>query len=871
MTPKQIIETAIARGIAVIAITDHNSIANVERALSVAEGHKDKIVVLPGIEITTAHGHVLAAYAPDRTKELQALVVRLDFQEDDQGAMHTRLPIEKVAELVAADGGLCIPTHIDREGTGFERKATYRDREAVIHSPDVVALEVDDIAHATWYEQHDTSDGHGERAQLLLGRETKLGKPQGSRLPKVRFSDAHQLPDIGRDRKTQAEKLTRVKMDTPSFEALRVAFHDPEARIRLEAELPPFYPRLLGVRFIDGFLDSQEVSFSPNLTCLIGGRGTGKSTALDAVRWSCSATASSDMIGKENWPQQVELCYEDEHGQRHWVTREAGRSAPYERVNGEQVEVNFSLEGYEQDRTGSIIRAYEKDPRQLLTFLDQFIDLAVIVSDLEETRFGLSENAKAVKPIEDTPKQLADARTASSQIKAKVDAVNKSNVKEALDWRRRLLAEQRLRTNVLNRIEEIATAIDALPVSVDLAQLGVDVGISDLSKTISRKILVGASTPTVAALVDTFEHELAKWKLSGAKSVDDLRDRLKPLVEQWEEADRTIEARIKAVTDALVAKGIQPDLKSLNQLATDEDKIKARIRELDAIHERLKTLLRERKTLLVTYGRLQERRFHHRQARATSLSEKLKRSIERFQIDVTFKQGSIVGEYDAWVRSALERRFVRGDRLPRLCRAVQPAALAKMAGDDNWRAAAQLADETDAKFLDNDQQAKDFLAHLRSCDLFALEEIQVDDRPLISLTIESGGKIHTAPFQDLSFGQKSAILLSVLLFSDANHPLIVDQPEDHLDSQFIYDVVVQTLRRVKETRQVIVATHNANIAVLGDAELLVPLKSWRNKGQIKDRGSVDAVQTAKLACAILEGGEVAYRRRGEMYGIPSRA
>jgi predicted ATP-dependent endonuclease of OLD family len=97
--------------------------------------------------------------------------------------------------------------------------------------------------------------------------------------------------------------------------------------------------------------------------------------------------------------------------------------------------------------------------------------------------------------------------------------------------------------------------------------------------------------------------------------------------------------------------------------------------------------------------------------------------------------------------------------------------------------------------------------------------------------------------------------------------LVIDQPEDHLDSQFIYETVVKTLRQVKERRQIIVATHNANIAILGDAELIAPLVAWKAIGRITDRGSVDNPLTRERACKILEGGEAAYRRRGQMYGL----
>ena len=84
-------------------------------------------------------------------------------------------------------------------------------------------------------------------------------------------------------------------------------------------------------------------------------------------------------------------------------------------------------------------------------------------------------------------------------------------------------------------------------------------------------------------------------------------------------------------------------------------------------------------------------------------------------------------------------------------------------------------------------------------------------------------------------GQQQSILLSILLFSNRNCPLLIDQPEDNLDSEFIYKTLVKNLRRIKEHRQVIIVTHNANIAVLGDAELIVPLKSTSDKTHIVDQ------------------------------------
>jgi ABC-type enterochelin transport system ATPase subunit len=106
-----------------------------------------------------------------------------------------------------------------------------------------------------------------------------------------------------------------------------------------------------------------------------------------------------------------------------------------------------------------------------------------------------------------------------------------------------------------------------------------------------------------------------------------------------------------------------------------------------------------------------------------------------------------------------------------------------------------------------------------------------------------------------------------MLTSESTAPLIVDQPEDNLDSEFIYKTLVPVIRAAKERRQVIVVTHNANIAVLGDAELIVALKATNDKGSIVARGSIDHKPTCDLACDILEGSREAFDRRAAVYGI----
>jgi hypothetical protein len=108
--------------------------------------------------------------------------------------------------------------------------------------------------------------------------------------------------------------------------------------------------------------------------------------------------------------------------------------------------------------------------------------------------------------------------------------------------------------------------------------------------------------------------------------------------------------------------------------------------------------------------------------------------------------------------------------------------------------------------------------------------------------------------------------LTIAILGESAAPLVIDQPEDDLDNAFIFSSVVATLRSVKERRQIILVTHNANIAVLGDSELLLPMKRDGDYGRVIERGSIDRDRTKSLAQDILEGGARAFLRRKELYG-----
>ena len=126
------------------------------------------------------------------------------------------------------------------------------------------------------------------------------------------------------------------------------------------------------------------------------------------------------------------------------------------------------------------------------------------------------------------------------------------------------------------------------------------------------------------------------------------------------------------------------------------------------------------------------------------------------------------------------------------------------------------------------------------------------------------------PIQQGSPGQKTAAILAFLL-AYGDEPIILDQPEDDLDNTLIYDLIVRQLRENKKRRQIVVVTHNANIVVNGDADLVIccgyRTAGDQSGGKIKCQGAIDVAEIRKEITVVMEGGRDAFRLRKEKYGF----
>ena len=117
-----------------------------------------------------------------------------------------------------------------------------------------------------------------------------------------------------------------------------------------------------------------------------------------------------------------------------------------------------------------------------------------------------------------------------------------------------------------------------------------------------------------------------------------------------------------------------------------------------------------------------------------------------------------------------------------------------------------------------------------------------------------------------SLGQRASALILFILSQQDNDVIIIDQPEDDLDNQTIYEDVIKLIRALKKDVQFIFATHNANFPVLGDAEQVISCTHADNYMMLKC-GSVDALELQQEIVNIMEGGEEAFNKRKEIYQL----
>jgi len=843
------IEKAKERGIELVGITEHNDVGWIDEMRYAARGLS--VVLMPGFEVESKEGiHVLCLFDPDTpVAELEESLVRLGLTKQRRNGQRLQLRTKQdfggVLSLIQDEcGGVCIAAHIESD-KGLLCALREGARVDCWRTDGLVAAQISK-------PPDEITSGNG---RIIRGEEPIYARQQP--LAYVLTSDARSLEDIG-------SESTWIKMDHVGVQGLRQAFLDPESRISFE---DPVGLRkgshLLGVSWEGGFLDGVRFPLNPELNCLIGGKGTGKSTVVESIRYAFDLGFRTDEV-REAATQLRESALRS--GSKISVAVETGppnptryvieRTAPHAPVVRDELGTPRPELSPQRLLTPRVYGQKEifgiaQEDQARLDLLDNFAS--------DQLRDAVERERELMQRCDESRRLILDTLRRIDDADAKLDELpdleewrkrfREAGFEELLRERRQLDREERLLSDAVAALRQRRRVVTDL--RTDAGDLASSLAGPDEDELPNRDLLERAR-----AVLTTAD---GRW----TSSLDDLEQGLA-------EAGKGLDAVRSDWTERRGARTVEFDraLRELQERMPDVDP--ERYLDVERRIEQLTPLRGARKQL---QARLKEAR----QARSRLLIELLDARGEKHRVRERAAQ-SLNDASGGAVRVALEFQGDRQGFLMQL-RALKTGArnegLERMVMDSAF-SPSELGRLTRERQLSGHWSLPDGQASLleRSLDeetLLLLERAELPDRVTLALDVGPSGTRDYRPLDKLSPGQKSTAIL--LLIMQASHdPLLIDQPEDDLDNRFIYDDIVQRLRAAKPSRQFVIATHNANIPILGDAEQIVVLDAQERggppvRGVLRTRGSIDTTDVRDAAEHILEGGREAFSLRQAKYRV----
>ena len=847
-------EKAAELDVTVLAVTDHNHADGVGAIRTAARDRG--ITVFPGFELTSTEGvHVLCIYPPETFEDqLKLFLGGFGIAMPEPSSDPCKKPFSGILERVREQGGIAIAAHATDPGGLFKvfpgqaRILAWRDENLyAIQIPGLIQDLSHDIQNIVRNRNPEYKRRHAPEADLALAV--------------VNARDVASPDDLAHPSAT-----CWVKMSEVSIEGLRQAFLDPGSRIRLNNEPPPaeMHSELVAMAWQGGFLDGAVVRFNPNLNVLVGGRGAGKSTVVESLRYVLGleplgdeARSGHDGIVKHvlrNGTKVSLLVRGHRPSPREYRIERTIPNPPVVRdartdevLHLQAADVFPGVEVYGQHEISDLA----KSPEKLTRLLGRFVGSADSVVDRKrELRRELERSRGRILGVRKELDQIEERLAALPGLEDTLERYQEAGLEQDLKEQSLLVREERVLGTIPERLQPFRTCLEEL----------------------RQELPIDRTFLSSRALEDLPGKEI----LAGAGRVlEQLNADLEEVVQALDAALAKADQGIGAVHErfdarrAEVQSGYEKKLRELQKSRIDGEefiRLRRRIEELRPLKERQTALERaeteyrnHRRNLLAEWEDTKGEEFRALERAAKRVTRKLK---ERVRVRVEF--GGNRESLFQLLREEIGGRLSEAIATLRQADGLAPGALVQ--------ACRQGADSLAAEFGISGAQAER-LAQASDAALMQIEELDLPSTTEIEL--------NTAPPDEpeswqalgrLSTGQKAtAVLLLLLLESEA--PLIVDQPEDDLDNRFITEGVVPRMREEKRRRQFVFSTHNANIPVLGDAELIVGLspsgdaEEGNAKISPEHVGSIDARPVRKLVEELLEGGEDAFERRRRKYGF----
>lgn len=859
MTPEAVVTTAVNERLAIVAIADHNEIDSVERAIAAAVGQP--VIVIPAVELSTPQGHLLCYF--ETLAALKRFHGRLTVMDSGRPNSRVQQAMIECLNLAQEQGGFCILAHVDGpSGFDTEVPGASPHKADVLTHPALLGIE---LKSATSTISYSLTDPDSNRCQFGAQRIKTLQLGSRQYLARVLNSDAHKLEALGRNAE-QSRKLTRYKMDTPSFQALRVALQDADSRVRIEDLVPASIPHVVGLYADGGFLAGQTIQFSLNLNCIVGGRGTGKSTTFEAVRCLVGDTdTASKVVDSEVWPDAIYLVWRDKSGQLHNLARH--KDGVIENLDDPNMgPCAFEIDCFGQGEAQRISQQAQSNPLALLEYLDRFIDVTAAKAEEEAARQQLLDLQTEIEGAEQKVEQIQGAERVLAVTKQQLQALQKPDVKELIELQRKLAQEKQVRTQITALLTQAkrgsSTAVSPHESITEIRELADPANLS----------VGGAEFKVISAGAATLEMTLTTAESNIKSGIATFEQVVTTQFAQWRTKESDAQNKIDEKRRELEGLKIQFDMSYIQKLTQDEALQQQNVKNLKTWIPKLQELRTHRNKALQERWKTRNKVAMLRDAFGRHASQTLRQALSDLNVSLKYEANAYSQEATDQIIQAMGWRTNQQPRAAFLVGILTVPALLDAIYKNNIQPITALKTREGVEIF-NMAEAQDILKRLGAQPVkYMLERVALHDRPRLMVTkrvTDSDGSERYASrdFAKLSLGQQQSVLLALMLAADSDRPLIIDQPEDNLDGEFIYATLVPVLRQAKERRQVIIVTHNANVAVLGDAEQIVVMKANNDHGEIVARGSIDHATTRDAACGILEGAREAFLQRAKMYGL----
>lgn len=898
---KAFAEACYQQRLDVVGITDHNFLSkdfipHLQTAFDEIErDFSHKITLFPGFEFEAAgvgRGvHVLCLFEPGTD------LTRLDSILTECGVSYPR--VNAAGQLEKSDknlkdilritqdkyGGIVIMPHATSNDGIFDNDSIAEWlQQDQFTNPDLLAVEVPKPIHLM---------SAGYQRLLRSGDDCQPGWKRIRPIATLMSSDNKKLVDFDEHQKPTPNSIgyrySWFKMSEPSIESLRQAFLDHESRIILPEDVttdthPAQRVRQATIKSISiknvAFLADQQVHFSPNMNCVIGGRGSGKSTLLEYLRIILGKDKSKDLDygTKErikrvrdtlNEPRaEVEVCWVSADGVEDRIVWQNGSPTVQGRdlADPETFFNSLPLRFYSQQQLNRLTESKIDDgsvrqAQRLLELVDGFTK-----NELDE----LADREHKLKlQIQDAFSNLRKAKTLEKDYKR----LQQEHQELDRQWKARSEIQEDARRHQLLKAEvRYLEGLAGTPGKqfTDVASLAETIAASHVAFQVTDS--------THAAWFRQFDDKVKAAKDSLARTIRDAVEQFEAAVEDlktndpaWNAIREELDQADAKFSEACAAKGLTTDdvghLQEINQSRTKKQR---EIDETGAEIQRLKEAAGDTGLLMQQLHQIWRDQFQKRVEAAERANELavLNEGRQRFiEVSATYQQ-------DHKNFRELWQSFAPSDgrtRLGKNWESCGETLYTLFTGQEDAESPWQVLEErlsveqgsTGPDFGSNSQE---LFQHIQD-NLERWEKLRcsrVQDTVDMKLFRADGSTAGSIAEGSLSDGQRNTAALALLLAQEGG-PLVIDQPEDELDSNFVFRELIPMLRKVKSKRQLIMATHNANLPVNGDAELVYAFEARDGKGEALACGGLDQASVTKAVLDIMEGTEEAFRRRREKY------